>query len=231
MSDWGEGSSDAGGQEGKGTTAATGDATWVHSFYDTHTWSTVGGDFEADASASRSVSAAGSYTWSSAGMVADVQARLETPATDFGWMIRGDESASKTAKRFDSRQHSTVANRPLLTIEFDLPATHQAPVVVTVPDDIRSYVGSAGTILLFDAIFEDPDGDLLSFTVQAATADIVALGTIGVGQTVVTMIATDPDGASTSIDFLVEGLRWPGDFDDFFAFADVFGTSVNDVSP
>ena len=146
-------------------------------------------------------------------MVADVQARLETPATDFGWMIRGDESASKTAKRFDSRQHSTVANRPLLTIEFDLPATHQAPVVVTVPDDIRSYVGSAGTILLFDAIFEDPDGDLLSFTVQAATADIVtlateadsvALGTIGVVQTVFTMIATDPDGASTSIDFLVE---------------------------
>ena len=164
-------------------------------------------------------------------MVADVQARLETPATDFGWMIRGDESARKTAKRFDSRQHSTVANRPLLTIEFDLPATHQAPVVVTVPDDIRSYVGSAGTILLFDAIFEGPDGDLLSFTVQAATADIVALGTLGVGQTVVTMIATDPDGASTSIDFLVEGLRWPGDFDDFFAFADVFGTSVNDVSP
>ncbi len=109
----------------QGTTAATGDATWVHSFYDTHTWSTVGGDFEADASASRSVSAAGSYTWSSAGMVADVQAWLETPATDFGWMIRGDESASKTAKRFDSRQHSTVANRPLLTIEFDLPATHR----------------------------------------------------------------------------------------------------------
>ena len=111
---------------------------------------------------------------------------------------------------------------------------------MTVPDDIRSYVGSAGTILLFDIIFEDPDDDLLSFTVQAATADIVtlateadavALGTIGVGQTVVTMIATDPDGASTSIDFLVEGLRWPGDFDDFFAFTDVFGTSVNDVSP
>jgi hypothetical protein len=52
LSDWGEGSSDAGGQEGKGTTAATGDATWLHSFYDTQTWSAVGGDFEAGASAS-----------------------------------------------------------------------------------------------------------------------------------------------------------------------------------
>ena len=34
LADWGEGSSNAAGQEGDGTTAATGDATWLHTFYD-----------------------------------------------------------------------------------------------------------------------------------------------------------------------------------------------------
>ena len=44
LADWGEGSSNAASQEGDGTTAATGDATWLHTFHDTQRWASAGGD-------------------------------------------------------------------------------------------------------------------------------------------------------------------------------------------
>ena len=50
--DWGEGMSDAGGQEGDGTGAEMGDVTWRHTFYDTSEWATLGGDFDSTVSAS-----------------------------------------------------------------------------------------------------------------------------------------------------------------------------------
>jgi hypothetical protein len=51
-------------------------------------------------------------------MVADVQAWLDAPSTNFGWIVSGDESASNTSKRFDSRQNATSANRPSLQITY-----------------------------------------------------------------------------------------------------------------
>ena len=38
------------------------------------------------------VGAIGQYTWSSAQMVADVQGWLDNPASNFGWLMLGDES-------------------------------------------------------------------------------------------------------------------------------------------
>ena len=55
-------------------------------------------------------------------MVADVQAWLDDPLTDFGWLLRGNEGASQTARRFDSRQNSVEANRPVLTIVYTPPS-------------------------------------------------------------------------------------------------------------
>ena len=73
------------------------------------------GTFPATASASQSVGSIGSYTWSSAQMVADVQSWLDNPASNFGWLVRGDESSSTTAKRFDTRES---ASPPVLTIQY-----------------------------------------------------------------------------------------------------------------
>jgi hypothetical protein len=42
---WGEGASDASGPEGQGIGAAAGDATWIHTFFDTNQWTNPGGDF------------------------------------------------------------------------------------------------------------------------------------------------------------------------------------------
>lgn len=118
LSDWGEGSSNALGGEGQGAAAATGDATWLHRFYDSESWSNVGGDFDPTPSASLSVAGLGSYTWDAPGLAADVQFWVDNPSLNFGWVLIGNESASATAKRFNSRENPDVNSRPRLTVEF-----------------------------------------------------------------------------------------------------------------
>lgn len=115
LADWGEGTSHAPGEEGDGAPAAPGDATWRHRFFDTIFWTTQGGDFSNVVTASQSVGPLGQYTWSSPQMVIDVQSWLDTPSTNFGWLVLGDESQAATSKRFDTRES---ASPPVLTIEY-----------------------------------------------------------------------------------------------------------------
>lgn len=115
LADWGEGTSHAPGEEGDGAPATPNDATWRHRFFDTIFWTTQGGDFSPTVSASQSVGPLGMYTWSSAQMTADVQSWLDSPSSNFGWLVLGDESAIATSKRFDTRES---ASPPILTIEF-----------------------------------------------------------------------------------------------------------------
>lgn len=141
--DWGEGTSNAIGEEGGGTSATTNDATWIHTFFATERWTAAGGDFATTASARRLVAGVGRYTWSSTPrMVADVQAWLDRPTTNFGWILLGNETASGTAKRFDTREN-TAANRPVLTVVFVPGCDGQvATIVGTAEDDI--LVGTEG---------------------------------------------------------------------------------------
>ncbi len=118
LADWGEGASNSiilGG--GMGAPSAPGDATWSHTFFDTSAWANPGGDFAAAPSATQSVGAIGFYTWSSAQMVADIQAWLDDPSTNFGSMVKGPEGPAST-KRFDSRENPVAAFRPRLTVRF-----------------------------------------------------------------------------------------------------------------
>ena len=115
LADWGEGTSHAPMGEGDGAPATLNDATWRHRFFDSVFWTTQGGDFSATVSASQSVGGIGQYTWNSAQMVADVQSWLDNPASNFGWLVLGDETASVTAKRFDTRES---ASPPMLTIQY-----------------------------------------------------------------------------------------------------------------
>ena len=115
LADWGEGTSVAPGEEGDGAPATPNDATWRHRFFDTIFWSTQGGDFSATVSASQSVGPLGHYMWSSAQMVADVQGWLDNPASNFGWLMLGDESTNLTAKRFDTRESTSP---PVLAITY-----------------------------------------------------------------------------------------------------------------
>src|SRR4029453_9322572 len=103
---------------------------WAPRFYHTVFWTTQGGDFSATVSASQSVGAIGNYTWSSAQMVTDVQTWLDTPATNFGWLVLGDESTSVTAKRFDSRETVTP---PVLTIQYTSSTPTPTPTAQPTP--------------------------------------------------------------------------------------------------
>ncbi len=129
--DWGEGDSDAVGEEGAGATAVAGDATWLHTFFDTGLWAQPGGDFAAVASAAAVVGGPGVYSWSSPALAADVAGWLADPAANFGWVLIGDEAAVGTAKRFDSRENDP-ANRPRLTITYSAAAVESYSAYVPV---------------------------------------------------------------------------------------------------
>jgi len=144
---WGEGTSDASGQEGGGAVAKPGDATWRHSNFPGTLWGTQGGDFAPAASATLRVGGVGSYTWCSTdGLVADVQAWVNAPTTNFGWVAIGDESVPVTAKRFDSVQSPAPANWPVLTVSFSPPPS------VCGSSDFDSD-GDSGTDLDIEAFF------------------------------------------------------------------------------
>ncbi len=117
-SDWGEGSSNAPGNEGQGTSRTSGDATWVHSIFNSSTWSSEGGDFVNNASAQLQVGGFGSYSiGSTSTMVSDLQGWLDNPASNFGWIIRGDETM-RSARRFGSNNQTSEGNRPAIEVVY-----------------------------------------------------------------------------------------------------------------
>lgn len=109
---WGEAGSNG---SGTGGVAQTNDATWLFRFFNTQAWATPGGDFAAGASAFQLVSDIGTYTWNDTGMATDVQSWVDTPASNFGWELVGDESTIFTVKKFYSRQGFVP---PKLSIDF-----------------------------------------------------------------------------------------------------------------
>lgn len=118
---WGEGTSLGGG--GSGAPATPGDATWERRFFDTLSWTTVGGSFAGTVSATAIANAAGPVSFISAQLQADVQSWIATPAGNAGWVLRGDETLENSANRFDSRQTGT-APALLLSYQSAPPPTH-----------------------------------------------------------------------------------------------------------
>ena len=122
--DWGEAGSDAPGQEGGGTTAQNGDATWVTAFHPSTSWGLAGGDFITTASATASVDAVGTTSvWSAAGLTADVQSMINGALPNFGWLLKHTDEIQTTpgvgnAKRFVSREGTPVSERPTLVVDF-----------------------------------------------------------------------------------------------------------------
>ncbi|MGI8907879.1 MAG: DNRLRE domain-containing protein [Candidatus Sumerlaeaceae bacterium] len=122
--DWGQGTSDAAANEGSGIAATTSDATWTKRFFNTASdWTAAGGDFNATPSATTSVDVIGLYTWTSAATLSNVQGWFASPATNFGWLVRGDESVLATATRYSTKESPTTGNRPVLTITYTPPSS------------------------------------------------------------------------------------------------------------
>jgi hypothetical protein len=119
LTSWSEGPATAPG--GSGAAAEPGDATWLHASAPDVPWNTAGGDFAPSASAITSVDEAGEYAWTSPQLREDVQAWLDDPASNHGWLLRGDEAASGTSKRIASRESQDPSLRPALLVEFGRP--------------------------------------------------------------------------------------------------------------
>jgi hypothetical protein len=144
-SDWGEGSSDAGVPGGEGTAAATGDATWLHTFYSDLFWTIPGGDFDATPSATAGVGTTlTGYSWGSTPeLVSDVQAWRLDSASNFGWLLTTDVVDS--GRRFYSRESEPEgegeldSNRPTLILTLPEPAgPGSAAAVLAVIAALRS---------------------------------------------------------------------------------------------
>jgi hypothetical protein len=142
---WGEGTSNAGDPGGGGAPATTNDATWKYTFFNTQAWTNLGGDFAGSASATSTITGLGSQNWSGPGMIADVQAWLASPSTNFGWELIGDESQSSTAFRFDSRENSVASLRPALSVTYDVvPEPFALGLVMLVPMLARRHRAQSG---------------------------------------------------------------------------------------
>ena len=124
LADWGEGNSNAGGS-GQGAGAQAGDATWNFRFFgdSSSAWATPGGDFSSAVSATRAVGGLGSYTWSGAGLVADVQSWVDGTAPNYGWLLKANiDFLTTTSKRWASGEATTASWRPTIVVTYTVPA-------------------------------------------------------------------------------------------------------------
>lgn len=94
--DWGEGEVDTPGEEGRGTTAEAGNATWSSSFLDTADWDNEGGDFIEEPSATARARGIGSpVIFESEQLAADIQAWIDGTLENYGWAIVSEGQAKR----------------------------------------------------------------------------------------------------------------------------------------
>jgi hypothetical protein len=115
LADWGEGTSNAPGQEGQGAAATTNDVTWLHRFYPNTFWTTPGGDY-APVPSGWSDTVYQGNTFRGPGMAADVQSWLDNPSANFGWLLKTQVPNYRDVRRFDTRE--STSNRPVLTVTY-----------------------------------------------------------------------------------------------------------------
>ncbi len=138
LRDWGEGN---GAGTMLGSPATAGQATWNNRFHPSTPWTPPGGGADVDYvgafSATNFINGFGPYTFNSTtGLVADVQAWLNDPSTNFGWMLISEREASReTVRRFGSREDPSHA--PVLVIGFVV-----GPKIVTQPQSQTVQVDS-----------------------------------------------------------------------------------------
>lgn len=114
--DFGEGDSVGG---GSGAPADPPDATWINRITPGTAWSANGGLAGTDYVAAASAREMDRSIASTPELVADVQSWVDNPASNFGWMLIGNETTDGSVRGYASRESGTVADRPLLTVVFE----------------------------------------------------------------------------------------------------------------
>lgn len=158
---WGEGTSEASGNQGQGGTPTEGDATWNFRFYQDSSWSVAGGDFAAQASATATATNSQRASWTSNDLTADVQQWVNDPTTNSGWILIGPEDVTGSAMRMGSREGSTP---PELIVTYEVTTTN-IPVLPAQDLQLTVRPNPASNQLWVDWSFSDQP-EQLSVTVQ-----------------------------------------------------------------
>ena len=133
----------------QGTSALPGQSTWSSRAHSQTAWSMPGGqagvEFGSATSSTVALDGPGSYRFpATPTLVADVQAWVDSPANNFGWIVLGtNESIAASARRIASRE--SLSGRPLLTVGY----TRAATQIVNF-DSIQAE--SSGPVLRFRAV-------------------------------------------------------------------------------
>ncbi|TDR19444.1 DNRLRE domain-containing protein [Marinicella litoralis] len=139
--DWGESTSNSNASGGGiGAPAEPGDATWTDAYHENIAWLSLGGHYNATASATTAANGTGLVTFNAPGLTSDVQNWFNNPANNFGWIVIGNEASGTTAFRFNSRENASTP--PNLVVNFTPP-----PVVVQL-NSVKD-----------NTLFENPFGD------------------------------------------------------------------------
>ncbi len=137
---WAEGGSVAGPgipgtNGGAGAPAIPPDATWILAISPVAAWIAAGGDFVPLPSATSIIPAGppGPYMWAGPGMVADAQAWVTAPATNFGWILKdATELLPNSGSRWGSKDQGIA---PVLTVTY----TNNLSVDEVDLNDIKIY--------------------------------------------------------------------------------------------
>ena len=112
---WGEGSVAGLGQ---GLAAGAGDATWNSAANGVTSWTAAGGDFGGVSGTTVFGTTLTTYTFAStAALIADVQNWLNSPATNFGWLVKAGDEVTVNARELGSREGPTN-QKPSLVINY-----------------------------------------------------------------------------------------------------------------
>lgn len=137
--EWGEGTSDGGDE---GAVAVAPDATWIDAMFETSGWDDAGGDFYDIASATLSIGEVlTDYTWTSTGMITNVQNWLDYPGSNHGWILIGDELAICSDRRFGSKD---VGVAPVLEVTY----TCADGAAVAICHGLTLYLDDAGEVTI-----------------------------------------------------------------------------------
>jgi len=138
---WGESTTHANGEEGTGSPAEAGDATWTNAFHQGAAWVQAGGDFNPIPLATQSINGLTTISFNAVSLTENVQSWVDTPEINFGWILLGDESTFPTVYRFNSKENSNTTTRPKLIIDYALPQ-----VVLTPDKDNTLFETNDGSI-------------------------------------------------------------------------------------
>jgi len=140
-------------------------------------WATPGGaagtDYAEDSSGNTFVGGTGATTFeTTTGLVADVTAWLNSPTSNYGWLIKTeDESVEKTAGRFSAREHPNTS--PQLTVQYTVPPPPPQIDSVSIEGTnfCVNFQGVAGSIYVLESRADIESGDWAMVAGLVAEAD------------------------------------------------------------